>query len=486
MKNARSQMSMLEEEVIEAGLSIRSVKNESAVVAMEVEAVMADCGFIAGTEEANAVLTKVLSNLKRNLAPLIPILEGSKKALENPGCKQWNFENEQAVQPPKVYKVAPVSAEAAASVDKKAEVKAAEKANDKAIIKAAKEAAVTTVGTTKSNNKKETTAMAKSREEKKMDWNKVNATNNTNKNVEDTTMNKNVVAEDLMKKAYNVVAAGVKKVASLDIAREESGADNSKEYGAIVPSVMKDLAAVYGVSVKDVDKIVASNPIVSMTLNSLKLMVNDYVVEDTKTVVADGLAALKGLASDYGVSSDDVKAAAATKSAIAPVAPTNGMKKLRVGAASNRTRNPFWYRDYEGVDLSKGELVEYENAGNLRYIVTMDEPMYGVSRVLFFATHSTNANALCDVMVELDNGLLLKGFKIWNSKENDGSVSLLSPRYSYAKKDEAKGTSEVAYGSHVEFRDKEGKMTASGFVATILACADCIFSDGTAADDDEE
>ena len=393
MKNARSQMSMLEEEVIEAGLSIRSVKNESAVIAMEVEAVMADCGFIAGTEEAKAVFNKVLTNIKRNQAPMIPILEGSKNAIENPGCKQWNFENAQAVQPPKVYK-APVETEE----EKAAKAKiAAEKANDKAIIKAAREAAATV--TDNKSNKKEATTMAKSREEKKNEsLVKVATTNNNSK--EDVTMDKNVVAE-------------------------------------------------------------------------------------VKGVVAEGLAALNGLASDYGVTADDVKAAAPKAAAvIAPI--SGGMKKLRVGAASNRTRNPFWYRDYEGVDLSKGELVEYENAGNLRYIVTMDEPMYGVSRILFFATHSTNANALCDVMVELDNGLLLKGFKIWNSKENDGSVSLLSPRYSYTKKDEAKGTSEVAYGSHVEFRDKEGKMTASGFVATILACADCIFSDGTAADDDEE
>jgi hypothetical protein len=207
---------------------------------------------------------------------------------------------------------------------------------------------------------------------------------------------------------------------------------------------------------------------------------------DVKEVVTEGMAALKGLASDYGVSADDVKAAAKVAGVIAPVTPVGGLKKLRVGAASNRTRNPFWYRDYEGVDLSKGEVVEYTNAGNLRYIVAMDEPMYGVSRILFFATRSTNANALCDIMVEMDNGLLLKGFKVWKSKEDDGSISLLSPRYSYTKKDDAKGTSELAYGSHVEFRDKEGKMTAPGFVATILACADCIFNNGASDDDDEE
>jgi hypothetical protein len=385
------------EEAIEMGLTIHGASNDASAVTMEIEAVLVDCGFTLGSEMANGVLNKVLTNLKRNQAPLIPILPGSKIAEKNPGCEQWNFENAQAVQPSKIYKAsAPVDADNVKPT--KAQL-AAEKANDKAIIKAAKEAAVTV--TENKSNKKEANTMAKSREEKKNDsLVKVAANNNTNK--EDVTMNKNVA--------------------------------------------------------------------------------------EVKGVVAEGLAALKGLASDYGVTADDVKTATQAAGVIAPVTPVaGGLKKLRVGAGKTSfTRNPFWYRDYEGVDLSKGELVEYENAGNLRYIVTMDEPMYDVSRVLFFATHSTNANALCDVMVELDNGLLLKGFKIWKSKENDGSISLLSPRYSYTKKDTAKGTDELAYGSHVEFRDKEGKMTASGFVATILACADCIFSDGTASEDDDE
>lgn len=417
-----------ESEAIEVGLNVVSIQNDEDAVKVDIENVMMSCGFELGTEEADAALKKAMANWKRKLAPMIPILPGSEKAIQNPGCLEWNYENEQAVQPGKRYKASTstetkddkfkidIKAIVTGNTLRAAEIKSAAKSIDAAMKEAGECAAVTT---NKSNNNKENTTMAKSREEKRMNWDKVAANNSNNNNMEDSTMN---------------------------------------------------------IKVADIE--------------------NKGVAVETKEVINDALAALKGLATDLGVTDTDVKAAAksAVKATIADdsvvmggkASTTPGIKKLRVGAgkaANIKTRNRFWYRDYEGIDLSKGDLVEYENAGNLRYIVTMDEPMYCVSRILIFAPNGNNANAICDVMVELENGLLLKGFKVWNSKEADGSISLLGPRYSYTKE------SEVKYGSHIEFRDKDGKMTAPGFVAVILACVDDLLTDVNEAgdaDDDEE
>ena len=195
-----------------------------------------------------------------------------------------------------------------------------------------------------------------------------------------------------------------------------------------------------------------------------------------ESVNMNALDKLNKKAAERGIKVDEPKARQSAK---------NTKFKLRESASvSKSVRNSFWYREFEGAEVS-GEFVAVSGDTNLKYEVLLDEPTFGVVKVLLFESFVKHERVVCDLIVELDNGLSISGFRVWEGKDGDGSLYLSAPSFSYIPRDK----DEAVYSSHVKLRDRENKRVAPGFEATLLNIVDGLVEvgvDDEAAYNDED
>jgi hypothetical protein len=170
--------------------------------------------------------------------------------------------------------------------------------------------------------------------------------------------------------------------------------------------------------------------------------------------------------------------------------PTNGTvggagkKKMTiVNFDGVKTSNSFWYRDIEGLDginednASVSPVHKKADGSIFKYRVTFKEAVGGIEMMDFFKSNITGV--LYNVNVKVAGVPLLKGFKIRFTKALDGALTVQAPSFKSGEKD-----GKPTYYSHIDLRDKDGKLTEVTFAAAILSAAECIMDlDGATVED---
>jgi hypothetical protein len=193
-------------------------------------------------------------------------------------------------------------------------------------------------------------------------------------------------------------------------------------------------------------------------------------------------AAVLALAEKMGV--DPTKAVRRVLTSNVSAAAQAGKKRMTVVNFDGvKTSNNHWYRDVEGLDgineanaTVKPVTKKIDNSV-FKYRVNFAEAVGGIEMMDFYK--SKIDGVIYNVDVKVAGVPLLKGFKIRYTKANDGSITIQGPSFKSGEKD-----GKPTYYSHIDLRDKDGKLTEVTFAAAILNAAECIMDiDGASVED---